>query len=161
MLSKLAYEQNRDITSKESDQLFNLLLSYADIFADNLTDVGHTHLTKHTNKTGAPRYVEEGRFGNTLDDFQPLTDSRLLQDMLKKDTIRPSQSPWAAPIVLVRKKSGYLDDIIILGKDFTSHLNNIQLVFECLRQAGLKLQHAKCTLCGESVSFLGDIVSSS
>ena len=53
MLSKLAYKQNRNITSKESDQLFNLLLSYADIFADNLTDVGRTHLTKHTIKTGA------------------------------------------------------------------------------------------------------------
>ena len=62
--------------------------------------------------------------------------------------------PWSTCLV-------YLDDIIILGKDFTSHLNNIQLVFECLRQAGLKLQPAKCTLCGESVSFLGHIVSSS
>ena len=62
--------------------------------------------------------------------------------------------PWSTCLV-------YLDDIIILGKDFTSHPNNIQLVFECLRQAGLKLQPAKCTLCGESVSFLGHIVSSS
>ena len=33
---------------------------------------------------------------------------QLLQDMLHKDTIRPSQSPWASPIVLVRKKNGAL-----------------------------------------------------
>lgn len=33
---------------------------------------------------------------------------QLLQDMLHKDAIQPSQSPWASPIVLVRKKNGAL-----------------------------------------------------
>ena len=31
---------------------------------------------------------------------------RLLDDMLKKNVIQPSTSPWASPIVLVRKKDG-------------------------------------------------------
>ena len=31
---------------------------------------------------------------------------KLLDDMLKKDVIRPCISPWASPIVLVRKKDG-------------------------------------------------------
>ena len=31
---------------------------------------------------------------------------KLLQDMLRNDTIQPSSSPWASPIVLVQKKDG-------------------------------------------------------
>ena len=33
---------------------------------------------------------------------------KLLQDMLKKRVISPSKSPWASPIVLVKKKNGSL-----------------------------------------------------
>ena len=37
----------------------------------------------------------------------------------------------------------YLDDIIILGRTFTEHLANIELVLGRLHQAGLKLQAKK------------------
>ncbi len=30
----------------------------------------------------------------------------MIDDMLEHDTIRPSNSPWASPIVLVKKKDG-------------------------------------------------------
>ena len=53
----------------------------------------------------------------------------------------------------------YLDDIIILGRDFPTHLQNMDQIFSCLRQAGLKLQPSKCRLCQRAVSFLGHIVS--
>ena len=33
---------------------------------------------------------------------------RLLNDMLERDVIQPSASPWASPVVLVRKKDGSL-----------------------------------------------------
>ena len=186
----------------------------------------------------------------------------LLKDMLEKNTIQPSNSPWASPIVLVKKKNGalrfcvdyrklnavtrkdayplprvddtldtlaharwfttldlisgywqvavhpddreknafctpnglfefkvmpfglcnapatfqrlmdsvlaglqwstclvYLDDIIIVGKTFADHLNNLRQVFDRIRGAGLKLQPAKCVLCTHEVTFLGHIVS--
>ena len=59
---------------------------------------------------------------------------------------------WSACLV-------YLDNIIIIGRTFEAHLQNIAQVFERLRQAGLKLQPAKWTFCRESVAFLGHIVS--
>ena len=31
---------------------------------------------------------------------------KLLDDMLRKEIVTPSQSPWASPVVLVRKKDG-------------------------------------------------------
>ena len=53
----------------------------------------------------------------------------------------------------------YLDDIIIVGKTFADHLNNLRQVFDRIRGAGLKLQPAKCVLCTHEVTFLGHIVS--
>ena len=53
----------------------------------------------------------------------------------------------------------YLDDVIILGKTFEEHLRNLKEVFQCLREAGLRLKPSKRNLCLEEVEFLGHIVS--
>ena len=53
----------------------------------------------------------------------------------------------------------YIDDIIIVGKSFDEHLCNLQAVFECLRQAGLKLHPRKCHLLRHKVTYLGHVVS--
>ena len=52
----------------------------------------------------------------------------------------------------------YLDDVIVLGRSFTEHLQNLQMVFVGLREAGLMLKPAKCTLFREEVQFLGHLV---
>jgi len=53
----------------------------------------------------------------------------------------------------------YIDDIIIAGKTFDEHLNNLQQVFERVDKAGLKLQPSKCHFLQPRVPFLGHIVS--
>ena len=53
----------------------------------------------------------------------------------------------------------YLDDIIIFGTTFEEHLSNLELVFDRLREAKLRLQPVKCKLCKKKVNFLGHIVS--
>ena len=53
----------------------------------------------------------------------------------------------------------YLDDIIVLGRSFESHLTALSKVLDRLEQAGLKLKPAKCHLCRKEVSYLGHIVS--
>ena len=40
----------------------------------------------------------------------------------------------------------YLDDIIIPCKDFEQGLQRLEMVFQWLRQAGLKLKGKKCSL---------------
>ena len=37
----------------------------------------------------------------------------------------------------------YIDDVIIMGRDFHSHLTNIASVLNCLRKAGLKVKPEK------------------
>ena len=53
----------------------------------------------------------------------------------------------------------YLDDVIVPGKSFEDHLQNLGYVLERFRQAGLKIKLSKCSLCQLQVSFLGHIVS--
>ena len=55
----------------------------------------------------------------------------------------------------------YLDDIIILGSDFTSHLANLREVFVRFRYYNLKFKPKKCVLFGTEVDFLGRRVSRS
>lgn len=54
----------------------------------------------------------------------------------------------------------YLDDLIIFAKTFDEHLERLQLVFDRLRQHGLKLKPSKCQLVKKEVQYLGHIVSS-
>jgi len=53
----------------------------------------------------------------------------------------------------------YLDDVIIIGKDFEEHLFNLSSVLQKLREAGVRFKPSKCSFCQESVSYLGHIVS--
>ncbi|GBN75169.1 Retrovirus-related Pol polyprotein from transposon 297 [Araneus ventricosus] len=52
----------------------------------------------------------------------------------------------------------YLDDIIIVGRTFQEHLNNIRKVFQRLQKANLKLSPKKCRFFRKEV-YLGHIIS--
>ena len=54
----------------------------------------------------------------------------------------------------------YLDDVIVLGKSFGDHLNNLRLVFSRFRKYNLKLKPRKCCLFQREVTFLGKVISS-
>ncbi|UYV82560.1 K02A2.6-like, partial [Cordylochernes scorpioides] len=53
----------------------------------------------------------------------------------------------------------YLDDIIVLGKNFEEHLSNIEKVFKRLEAANLKWSPKKCKLFKKEVAYLGHIIS--
>ena len=53
----------------------------------------------------------------------------------------------------------YLDDIAILGRTEAEHLHNLELVFQRLQQAGLKLKLPKCHFMAREIKFLGHILS--
>ena len=252
--------QTEGLSEAERKKFYDLLISYEDLFATSDSDMGRTKRIKHSICTGdsppirqAVRRVPPARREEV---------KQLLGNMLKNDVIQPSSSPWASPIVLVRKKDGsmrfcidyrkvnavtrkdayplpridttldtlagsqlfstldllsgywqveveeedraktafctteglfefkvmpfglcngpatfqrlmdlvlaglqwsqclvYLDDIIIIGRDFEEHLSNLQSVFQRLREAGLKLKPRKCHFLRHQVEYLGHIVS--
>ena len=53
----------------------------------------------------------------------------------------------------------YLDDIIVMGENFDSALENLKLVLLRFREANLKLKVSKCKLFQKEVVFLGHQVS--
>ncbi|GBM54284.1 Retrovirus-related Pol polyprotein from transposon 297 [Araneus ventricosus] len=54
----------------------------------------------------------------------------------------------------------YFDDLIIVGRTFEEHLNNIRKVFQRLQKANLKLNPKKCGFFRKEISYLGHINSS-
>ena len=53
----------------------------------------------------------------------------------------------------------YLDDVLVFSNDFASHLVQLQLVFNQLRQHGLKIKPSKCSFFQTSVRYLGHVIS--
>ena len=244
----MADEVGNNLAQEEKEQFHSLLLQYADIFAPTKLDTGHTDTLKHEISTGDVAPVRQPV--RRLPSPRREVVQELLTDMLKKDVIQPSSSPWASPIMLVRKKDGsfrfcvdyrklnevthkdacplpriddtlstlagsrwfstldllsgywqvevaekdqpktafctteglglcnapatfqrlmdlvlaglqwshclvYIDDVIVLGRNFKEHLLHLQQVFDRLRQAGLKLQPKKCRFLQPRVEYLG------
>lgn len=55
--------------------------------------------------------------------------------------------------------AGFLDDIIVSGPDLKSHNERLQIVFDRIRTAGLRLNKSKCLFAKEQLNFLGHTIS--
>ena len=53
----------------------------------------------------------------------------------------------------------YIDDLITGSKDFPQMMERLRLVFQRLREAGLKIKPEKCNLFQTNIKFLGHMVS--
>ena len=53
----------------------------------------------------------------------------------------------------------YLDKIIIFSQDESQHLEHSEIVFSCLREAGLKMKHSKCDFFKSEIHYLGHLIS--
>ena len=50
----------------------------------------------------------------------------------------------------------YIDDIVIVGKTVQNHLlDNLQLVLDRIKRAGLRLKPSKCHLFQKEILYLG------
>ena len=60
--------------------------------------------------------------------------------------------PWKSVIA-------FLNAVVVLGRDFDSHMVNLSDVLRQFEQYGMKLKPKKCQLLQNSVVFLGRLVS--
>uniref|UniRef100_A0A2N9FVM9 RNA-directed DNA polymerase n=1 Tax=Fagus sylvatica TaxID=28930 RepID=A0A2N9FVM9_FAGSY len=106
-----------------------------------------------------------------------------LQELLDKGFIRPSVSPWGAPVLFVKKKDGsmrlsfmdlmnrvfkpfldqfvvvFIDDILIYSKSKEDHERHLRLVLQVLKEKKLYAKLKKCEFWLDSVAFLGHVIS--
>ncbi|KRZ12134.1 Transposon Ty3-I Gag-Pol polyprotein [Trichinella zimbabwensis] len=103
-VEKLLDEVAQRTTSEELDNLRALLTDFADVFSTYDGDISRTTQGEHHINTGnaqpirlCPRRIP-WHFREQM--------NGLLTDMLNKDIIEPSSSPWTSPVVLFKKKDG-------------------------------------------------------
>ena len=85
----------------ERKALLQTLLQYSDVFDNTL---GHTDVITHKIETGNAAPIRQ--YPRRLPYAYRHETSTQICDMLQQKVIQPSNSPWASPIVLVKKKDG-------------------------------------------------------
>ena len=241
-------------------EVAKLLNKYSEVFSKSDDDIGRSGIIKHRIPTGNAQPIKE-RPRRVPVHMNKEVDAQI-DNMLEENVIKPSKSPWASSIVIVKMKDGssrfcvdyrklndvtikdayplprvdesldqlsgskwfscldlnaeywqvemepvdaektaftsrkglfeftvmpfglcnapatferlmetvlaclhwqicliYLDDVIVIGKDFGDMIKNLSLIFERLQEAGLKLKPRKCKLFAKEVEFLGHVIS--
>ena len=95
------------LDEEDERELRDLLFKYRDVFATSKNDLGRTSMVKHTIQTDSnaqpvrrPPYRLPGHYKQEV--------QGMLGSMLDSGVVAPSNSPWSAPVILIRKQDGTL-----------------------------------------------------
>ena len=128
-------------TESQKIEIKQVFEEYSDVFALNPLELGRTALVKHTIKVVDPKPFKERYCRIPLHQFEEVC--KHLKEMEEIGAIRRLNSPWASPIVLIKKKDGSLCFCIDLWqlnartiKD-TYSLPRIEVSLDCLNGASI------------------------
>nr|GEV99964.1 hypothetical protein [Tanacetum cinerariifolium] len=102
--------------------------------------------------------------------------AKQLQELSEKGFIRPSSSPWGAPVLFVKKKDGSFrrktfpsqplgPSMVTMSSeecrsDKEEHEEHLKTILELLKREQMYAKFSKCDFLLESVQFLGHVINS-
>jgi transposase InsO family protein len=105
-LQNLFTESKNDLNENDQKQLAKLLIDYSDVFSTGPVDLGKTDVFKHDIQLTDNRPIKHAPRRMSLAKQQEA--DRQIDQCVDMGIARPSNSAWAAPIVMVKKKDGSL-----------------------------------------------------
>ncbi|KAH0808186.1 hypothetical protein GEV33_014604 [Tenebrio molitor] len=97
-------EVNTDLTAEEATPVIELINEYKDLVARNMKQIGCTNLTEMDIKLTDDRPVFYRPYRMSFSEREQVKD--IVQELIAADIVEPSESPFASPILLVKKKTG-------------------------------------------------------
>mgnify|MGYP000635714642 FL=1 len=94
----------KDLTPEQLAQVKATINHYQDAFTGPEGEIGRTSLVTHTINTGENEPIKQAPRRQSPVIQKVIKDE--VQKMLDKGVIEPSCSPWASPVVIVKKKDG-------------------------------------------------------
>ena len=91
-------QEQGHLSSEEKKILYDLLVEYNDVFVLAGDTLGRCSVYPHRIDTGTEKPIKQQPV-RRLPHFRKARLKELLDDLLQKDVIRESASPWASPIV--------------------------------------------------------------
>jgi hypothetical protein len=103
-LKGLFNQSSEQLEEGSKFQLKKLLLEFADIFSKDKMDLGQTDKVMHTIDTGEAKPIRQRP--RRVPMHLQTEAKHQVEELLEHGLIEPSTSPWASPVVLVKKKDG-------------------------------------------------------
>ena len=95
-----------DLDEQDRTKVGETLRKYQNVFAKHKYDLGCTHLAEHDINTGDHPPIKQNP--RRLPLVQGDEARKQIEELLKSGLVKPINSPWASPIVLVKKKDSTL-----------------------------------------------------
>ena len=90
------------LDAEQRQQVSQLLQSYQDIFSTGTYDMGRTNLVEHEINTGNHPPIRQGLRRHPIAHLDVI-DAQV-RELVRNDLVEQAASPWAANVVLVRRK---------------------------------------------------------
>lgn len=104
VLAIIPRESLTGLTEEEKDKFLKLVEEFCTVFAKNADDFGCTIGVKHTVDTGDHAPISQRSYRQLPRDNAVIGEK--VQKLLDAGLLKPSSSPWASPLLLVKKKDG-------------------------------------------------------